>query len=133
MLRILDTDTAIHLLREPSAEAVDRLRACPAHEIVTTSITAAELRYGALKSARPAQNLGRVELFLAPLRRLDFDDAAAARFARIKHDLTSTGNVIGVMDMLIAAIAQSSDAAVVTNNTRDFSRVAGLRLENWIG
>ena len=132
MLRLLDTDTCIHLLRESSLGAAERLKRVPAGEIGTTSITAAELRYGALKSARSRENMAAVEVFLSPLRRVDFNDDAATRFARLKHDLTRSGQVIGIMDMLIASIALAAQATLITGNTREFSRVPGLRVEDWV-
>lgn len=73
-----------------------------------------------------------VEIFLAPLRRVDFDDVAASRFARLKNDLTGSGQIIGIMDMLIAATALAVRATLITGNTREFSRVTGLRTEDWI-
>ncbi|MFN7970983.1 MAG: type II toxin-antitoxin system VapC family toxin [Acidobacteriota bacterium] len=132
MLRLLDTDTCIHLLRETSVGAAERLKRAPAGEIGTTSITAAELRYGALKSARSRENTALVEVFLTPLRRVDLNDDAAIQFARLKHDLTRRGQAIGIMDMLIASIALAAQATLITGNTKEFSRVPGLRIEDWV-
>ena len=101
---LLDTDICIYLLTGRAPGVADRLRRQPASELGTTTITAAELRYGALHSARPVQNLERVETFLAPLQTLPFDDAAAVQFARIKQDLASRGTLIGVMDLLIVVL-----------------------------
>lgn len=129
---LLDTDISIYLLKGEAPLVVDRLRALPADIIGTTAINAAELRYGAVHSQRPNKNIERVALFLAPLAVLPFDDEAAAHFARIKHDLASGGNLVGPMDLLIASIARASGATIVTNNVREFSRIKGLEVENWL-
>ncbi len=130
---LLDTDISIYLLKGAIPAAAERLRGLDSSQVATTAITAAEIRYGAVHSARPKANLERVALFLAPLAVLPFDDAAAAQFASLKHDLLSTGRPIGAMDMLIAAIAIAGGHVLVTNNEREFRRVAGLEIENWTG
>lgn len=129
---ILDTDTCIYLLREQLPELADRMRNIDPVDLGVTSITVAELAYGALHSSRPDSNLARVNQFLAPLSVLDFDTASALQFARIKQHLVTNGQQIGLMDMLIASIAITDRATLVTNNQREFNRVPELRTENWI-
>jgi tRNA(fMet)-specific endonuclease VapC len=128
---VLDTDICIRLLNGSSEAAVQKLRQVPAEELGTTSITVAELRFGALNSGRPEANRTRVEAFVAPLTRLPFEDAAAVEFGRIKRELRARGTPIGIMDLLIASIVYSIDGTLVTNNQREFSQVPGLRVENW--
>ena len=128
---ILDTDICIYLLTGRAPEVAERLRHMLATDVGTTAITAAELRYGALHSAKPAANLERVETFLAALETLPFDNAAATQFATIKQNLASRGTPIGVMDLLIAGIAVASGVTLVTNNVREFSRVETLSVVNW--
>jgi tRNA(fMet)-specific endonuclease VapC len=128
---LLDTDVCVYLLNGRATGVAVRLRELSLGDVGTTAVTAAELRFGALNSGRARANAERVEAFLGPLVRLPFEDEAAFEFARIKRELRAAGSPIGVMDMLIAAIARSLDAALVTNNVRDFARVAGLRLADW--
>lgn len=130
---LLDTDVSIYLLngRLPPVEA--KLRELPADRIGTTAITAAELRYGALHSGRPEENLERAEAFIRSLRVVPFDDPAAAQFARIKNHLARRGELIGTPDLLVAACALAAGGTLITNNVREFSRVPGLRWDNWTG
>ena len=127
----LDTDICIYLLTGRVPEVERRLLDVALNEIGTTAITAAELRFGALKSSRPRQNMERVESFLAPLVLAAFDDRAAIHFARIKAVLSKSGKLIGPMDLLIAAISLANKATLVSNNVREFSRVPGLEVDNW--
>lgn len=129
---LLDTDICIYLLNRRAPTVIQRLQETPADEVGTTSITAAELRFGALNSGRPRANLLRVEAFLAPLTQQPFENRAAAHYAQIKHHLRTQGQMIGPMDLLIAAVARSIGATLVTNNVREFSRVPGLNIESWL-
>lgn len=129
---VLDSDICIWLLRGQAPAAAARLRDLPMDAVATTTITAGEIRYGALRSQRPKENLARVETLLAPLALLPFDNRAACHFADIKAHLTASGSIIGPMDLLIAAIARARNATLVTGNLREFSRVPGLAAENWL-
>lgn len=95
------------------------------------SIVKAELLYGARHSRQVEKNLLRYRRFLTPLKSLPFDDDCAEEYAWIRSDLSRKGNLIGPNDLLIAAIALTHNAILVTNNTREFSRVRNLRLEDW--
>lgn len=95
------------------------------------SVVKAELFYGARRSQHIAQNLEKLRVFMEPLPSLPFDDAAAEQYGLIRADLAAAGRPIGANDLLIAAIARSHDAVVVTRNLSEFSRVVGLRVENW--
>lgn len=128
---ILDTDICIYLLKGTAPAAAAKLRSAQKDTIGVTSVTAAELRYGALHSKKADKNLVRVQQFLAPLRQLPFENRAAVYFAVIKEQLATKGRLIGPMDLLIAAIAVSIAGTLVTNNIREFERVADLKLENW--
>lgn len=129
---LLDTDTAIYLLNGRYPETAAHLRELSPRRVGTTAITAAELRFGALSSGRPEANLERAERFLEPMTIFPFDDAAAVRFAEIKSDLSRRGELIGTVDMLIAATALAVAGILVTRNVREFSRVRSLRFENWV-
>jgi tRNA(fMet)-specific endonuclease VapC len=128
---ILDTDICIYLLNGAAPAAAEKLHALQRKDVGVTSITAAELRYGALHSKNAESNMVRVEQFLSPLQQFAFDNRAAVHFAVIKERLASTGRLIGPMDMLIAAIVINIDGILVTNNVREFERVSNLKLENW--
>ncbi|HSI37222.1 MAG: PIN domain-containing protein [Phycisphaerae bacterium] len=101
-------------------------------EVAVCSVVLAELIYGALRSARTAHNLAEVGAFAGRFVSLPFDDAAAQKAAEIRAHLAKPGTPIGPMDTLIAAIALANDLILVTHNTREFSRVPGLQLEDWL-
>ena len=96
-----------------------------------TTITYAELSYGVENSARPESNAERLTRFLLPLEVVPFDAEAGRCYGVIRHQLRRAGHPIGANDLLIAAHAMSLDVVIVTNNTREFERVAGLRVERW--
>ncbi len=100
-------------------------------EIGVSSVTAAELRHGAEKSSRPGRNHEALGAFLLPLEVLGFGDEAAAAYGRVRAALERAGTPIGPLDTLIAAHAVSLGVTLVTNNVREFSRVAGLEIEDW--
>ena len=101
-------------------------------EVGISSITLAELFYGASKSTYPEQNHSALEQFLLALEFVDFDQRSALACGNIRAELERNGNVIGSMDMLIAAQAISLGLILVTNNTKEFERVSGILLEDWI-
>ncbi len=107
------------------------MAAVPVADIRLCAPVKAELLYGALRSADPAKNLLRVGNFVQPFAGLPFDDLAADRFARLRRDLESQGTMIGPYDLQIAAIALANALTLVTHNTKEFSRVPGLILEDW--
>jgi tRNA(fMet)-specific endonuclease VapC len=96
-------------------------------------VTKAELVFGAYHSARPAENLRILQAFFAPYRSLAFDDIGVEHYGRIRAELQRQGTPIGANDLFIAAIALAHQATLVTANTREFGRVAGLIYENWEG
>jgi tRNA(fMet)-specific endonuclease VapC len=95
-------------------------------------ITLAELWFGALKSSRPAQTRASVDAFLRPFEVLPLDREAAEAYAAIRLDVERAGRPIGERDLLIASIARSRGAVVVTHNVGEFSRVSGLKVEDWL-
>jgi tRNA(fMet)-specific endonuclease VapC len=134
MLHMLDTDTASYIIkgRLPGVEA--KLAALEPSRVCVSVITRAELLYG-LKRLPPAHRLHiGVRRFLRIVRVLSWDAEAADFYADIRHELVSSGQVIGELDMMIAAHSLAAAAVLVTNNTRHFERIpAPLILQNWCG
>ncbi len=132
MKYLLDTDICIALIRQKSESLIQRLTKLVPGDVGISSITLAELFFGASKSSYPEQNNSALEQFILSLELVAFDQQAALAYGNIRAELERNGNVIGSMDMLIAAQAISLGVILVTNNTREFNRVSGLLLENWI-
>jgi len=129
---LLDTNICIYVIKRKPAEVLQRFLAYAVGDIGVSSITVAELWYGVQKSGRPAQNREALEQFLLPLMVASFDDEAAAVYGSIRAGLERLGTPIGALDMLIAAHALALDVSLVTNNTTEFARIPGLRVENWV-
>lgn len=128
---LLDTNAWIaYLEREPNP-VKNRIAALPESAILLCDVVKAELFYGAYKSSRIEQNLGKLELLFSLINLLPFDGNAAREFGEIRAYLARQGTPIGPYDLQIAAIAKVHDLILVTHNTREFSRVLGLRLEDW--
>lgn len=128
-MKLLDTNVLIHGLqgREPTTS---RLRAASPMEVAISSVAVYELEYGTLKMGDPRRRAALSEL-LANVREISFDAAAAREVARVRVDLERRGLVIGPLDLLIAGTALSRSAILVTSNTGEFRRIAGLRVEDW--
>lgn len=127
---LLDTNIVIFALRTRAGALRARFAAATDHMAVST-ITVAELAYGVERSSRPDQNRGAVEEFLALLEVMPLDASAAEHAGRIRAELAITGTPIGAYEALIAGQARARGLVVVTNNTREFARVAGLLVEDW--
>jgi tRNA(fMet)-specific endonuclease VapC len=129
---MLDTNICIYLIKQQPPTVLDRFLSHPVGDIGISSITAAELAYGVNKSRHVTKNRLALEQFLAPLEVAAFDQAAAWSYGRLRGQLEAKGTPIGSMDMLIAAHALSLGVRLVSNNLKEFRRVPGLRLENWL-
>jgi tRNA(fMet)-specific endonuclease VapC len=131
MLRyMLDTNLCIRVLRDRPQGLRARFNA-EVDTLCISTITLAELLHGAEKSAKPVENRHEVERFAARLDVLPFDDAAAAHSAEIRASQGRRGLAIGGYDLLIAGHARSKGLVIVTGNLREFTRVEGLRAEDW--
>lgn len=128
---LLDTNICIHVLNQADARVRRRFEERPPGEIALCSIVKAELLFGAQRSTRVDANLQRLKRFFSPLSSLPFDDYCAEHYAMIRADLAAQGTPIGPNDLMIAATARAHGAVLVTNNTGEFNRVAGLRVEDW--
>ena len=129
---MLDTNVCIYVIKKKPIQVLDKLRTFEPGDVAVSSITVAELQYGACKSSRPDRNREALTEFLVPLEVVAFDDSAAVHYGEIRAHLERRGNVFGAMDMLIAAHARSLSLTMVTNNIQEFERVPGLRVENWV-
>jgi len=127
---LLDTNICIYLINARPPGVLAHFQRYRLGEIGLCSIVAAELTYGVAKS-QSARNRAALEMCLAPMDILPFDEKAIWVYGELRAELERLGQPIGALDTMIAAHALSRDAILVTNNTREFSRVAGLRLENW--
>jgi tRNA(fMet)-specific endonuclease VapC len=132
MLRyMLDTNICIYVIKNRPARLRDRFNDL-ADQLCISVVTLAELTYGAEKSERPHQNLTVVEQFCERLDVLPFAHRAATNYGQLWAELERAGTPIGTHDMMIGGHARSEGLTVVTNNRREFQRMAGLRLENWV-
>lgn len=128
---MLDTNVCIYVIKNRPATLRDRFDQL-AEALCISAITLGELLYGAEKSARRGQNLQTVEQFTARLEVMPFSLNAAAHFGQMRAELVKLGAVCGAYDMLIGAHARSEGLILVTNNVREFQRMPGLRVENWV-
>jgi tRNA(fMet)-specific endonuclease VapC len=131
MTYLLDTNVWATFLRSSHSPVVPRLRAKQRADVCLCSVVVAELYYGCLRSANPAGNRRTVDALIRPHQSLPFDDVAAEQFAAIRRHLETLGTTIGPCDLQIAAIALANGCTLVTNNTREFSRLPGLMFEDW--
>ena len=131
MIYLLDSNVCIQLLNGRHRGVIDCFHRNPPQDTVLCSMVKAELLRGALRSQRVELNLHRLKTFFAPLKSLPFDDACAEHYARIGADLFSRGTPIGPNDLIIAATALAHNATLITHNTAEFRRVAGLRIDDW--
>jgi tRNA(fMet)-specific endonuclease VapC len=129
---LLDTNSCVdHLRRGQASNITAKLGAAVAGSVVLCSVVVAGLLYGAHRSARKQQTLSQVQVFCRPFQSLPFDDRATDEYGRIRAHLAGLGMLIGPNDLLIASIALANGLILVTHNTAEFSRVPGLKLEDW--
>lgn len=132
MKYLLDTSTCVHFLRYGSISPVaTKLAAVKAREIALCSVVLGELLFGAIRSQNVTRGVAEVRKFVRRFQSLPFDDPAAEEYARIRSDLAGKGTPIGPNDCIIAAIASALRLTLVTHNTKEFSRVVGLSLDDW--
>jgi len=101
-------------------------------DLCISVISLAELEYGVFRSSRPEQNRQALMVLLSRIAIIPFDIAAAREYGQIRDDLTKKGTLIGENNLFIAAHARSLGLTLITNNTREFERVEGLKVENWV-
>lgn len=132
MKYMLDTNICIYAIKHKPIQVFKRLQEHDPSEICISSVTYAELVHGVEKSSAVEKNRFALTLLIANIEIVDFDSRAAECYGKVRADLEKRGMPIGPLDMMIAGHALSLEYVVVTNNTREFERVNGLRIENWV-
>ena len=133
MKYMLDTNICIFIIKNKPESVLAQLKNKRSEGLSVSTITLGELEHGVAASAYPERNALALLKFMVIADCLPFSQQAAAEYGRIKADLQKKGTPIGTMDMLIAAHAKSLGLTLVTNNTREFGRVEGLSIEDWVG
>lgn len=131
MRYMLDTNIIVYAKNARPEIVLKRFQQYNPGDLCISAITMAELEYGVCNSSKPKQNRLALLTFLSNIEVIPFDMEAAKVYGQIRHDLKEKGELIGANDMLIAAHAKSLGFTLITNNTREFGRVEGLKLNNW--
>ncbi|NUM62214.1 MAG: type II toxin-antitoxin system VapC family toxin [Ignavibacteriaceae bacterium] len=132
MKYLLDTNICIYIIKKKPESVIKIFSKIKLGDVAISAITIAELYFGLAKSSKPNENTIALQEFLQPLVTLDFNSDDAVVYGRIRAELEANGQMIGAMDLLIAAIALSRELILVTNNEKEFSRIKDLKLENWV-
>jgi len=130
---VLDTDICSYLMKRSQPALIDWVKAFAARELKLSVVTLFELEYGIRRSDHQDALRRVVQAFLENVEVLAWTDSAACEAGAVRAELAAAGRLIGAYDLLIAGHVRSLDATLVTNNAREFSRVAGLRLADWSG
>ena len=131
MTIFLDTNICIRILNGSSQSVIENFKKTDKDDIIIPSIVAAELIYGANKSVKREENLIKYRSFLSQFRIATVSSAVIEVYGKIRVDLERKGTPIGANDYFIAAIAKANGGILITNNTREFSRVEGLLYKDW--
>ena len=129
---MLDTDICIYIIKRKPKSALKRLESLQPEQLALSAITFAELMNGAKKSRQVEANVAKLNELAELIEIRPFDQKAAVFYGDVRSTLEKKGNIIGSNDLLIAAHALSLDWILVTNNEKEFKRVDGLRIENWV-
>ncbi|PIE74425.1 MAG: VapC toxin family PIN domain ribonuclease [Deltaproteobacteria bacterium] len=129
---LIDTNICIYIMNNRPQEVIQKCRSIEVGNIYISSITTSELCYGVSKSQKVEENTKRLEEFLKPFIITPYSEEASYFYGKIRAKLENQGNIIGPLDMLIAAHALSKNLTLVTNNIKEFSRIKTLKVENWV-
>lgn len=129
---MLDTNICIYIIKNKPQSVREKFKCYNIGDLVLSSITVSELYYGAYKSQYVKKNLLALEHFLKPFDIVEYDLKASIEYGKIRASLEKSGQIIGGLDMLIAAHAKSLKMTLVTNNKKEFERIDGLVLDNWV-
>ena len=128
---MLDTNICIYIIKQKPQKVFDRFNTLKVGQVCISAITFSEMQFGISHSSLPEKNQKALNKFLAPVEILDYPAEASPIYGELRTKLQASGELIGPHDMLIAAHAMSQNLVLVTNNTKEFSRLAGLKYENW--
>jgi tRNA(fMet)-specific endonuclease VapC len=128
---MLDTDISSYIMKRSSDAVLLKLKTIDVSDVCISSITKSELMCGVEVSPRRPRDEAEIDAYLKYVEVLDYPGSAAIDYARIRAFLKTSGTMIGANDLLIAAHARCLGLTLVTNNTREFERVPGLKIENW--
>jgi len=131
MRYMLDTNICIYLINNKSKKILSRFKKEDLGDIVISSITLSELKFGAYNSSNVQKNLDAIAKFTTPLEVLPYSESDTDTYGKIRASLKKLGKLIGPNDTLIAAHAMSMSCILITNNLSEFKNVNGLKLENW--
>ena len=132
MKYLLDTNICIYIINNRPKSVLDRFNALEVGDVAISVITLYELLYGAYKSQQVDKNTAAVRKFITPLELIKFNELTADACGKLRAEQEQTGNILGPMDLQIAATAIARSLTLVTNNTREFQRVNNLKLESWV-
>ena len=132
MKYMLDTNSIVYARNNRPEDAIKRFQKYSPEEYCISAISMAELEYGVCNSSKPEQNRLALMHFLSGIAVVPFDAYAAREYGHIRFLLKSKGALIGENDLLIASHAKALNLTLITNNTKEFERVEGLKIENWV-
>lgn len=127
----LDSNTVVYYLKGTYPAIRERMEAIRPRSIYLPEMVYAELLYGVFRSEQRLENAKKLEAFVAPFKRLPFDERASEHYAEIRAYLLQSGQPIGPNDLIIASITRAAGMTLVTHNLKEFWKVPGLRLEDW--
>ena len=131
MRYMLDTNICIYAIKKRPEKVLEQLQKVKAQDVCISSVTYAELMHGVYKSQAVERNLLALSLLLSNIEIMKFDSDAADEYGRIRAALEKNGTLIGPLDTMIAGHAMSLGCTLVTNNTKEFARIKGLKTANW--
>ena len=129
---LIDTNICIYIMNDHTPQVIQKFREIGVGNVCISSITVSELQYGVYKSKQIKKNMKRLDEFLSPFEIISYDEGASVHYGEIRSYLEKEGNVIGPLDMLIAAHALGENLTLITNNEKEFKLVKSLKVENWV-
>jgi len=132
MKYMLDTNICIYIIKNKPIKVLNKFKKIDPKDVCISSITSSELWFGVYKSSSFERNAIALEEFLSPLTIVEYDNPASKVYGKVRSQLEKKGKVIGSMDLLIAAHALSLELTLITNNSKEFKRVDGLSVNNWV-
>lgn len=132
MKYLLDTNICIYIIKKKYEKSSQWIKDAGIENVFISSITVAELEFGISKSSKYEESQSALYKFLSGYEIIDFDLAASKSYGKIRADLQRKGTPIGTMDMLIGSVALSRGMTIATNNEKEFIRIEGLKIENWV-